>query len=65
MSNVRSGIADVAIHLAHDSDVLIAIEQRILLLALRTWSVTTEASFVGLETRIGEDDDQSSGVLVG
>ncbi len=65
MCNVRSGIADIAVHLAHDTDMLITVEQRIFLLALRTRSVATEASFVCFQAGIGEDDDQSAGVLVG
>jgi hypothetical protein len=65
MGDIWSSVADVAIHLAHDSNVLVTVQERVFLLALSAWSATTVASLVCLETGIGEDDDQSLSVFVG
>jgi hypothetical protein len=65
MSDIRSCVTDVAIHFAHDTDVLVTVQQRVFLLALTARSVATEAGLVGLETGVREDDDQSLGVFVG
>jgi hypothetical protein len=65
MSNIRSCVTDVTIHFAHNTDVLVTVQQRVFLLALTAWSVATKAGLVCLEAGIGEDDDQSLRVLVG
>lgn len=65
MGYIRSGIADVTIHLAHDANMLIRIQQAIFLLALAAWPVAAEAGLVSLETCIREDDDQSLRVFIG
>ena len=72
VGDIWAGIADVATHLAHDSNVLVTVEQRVLFLSLCAGSAivaTTTAAgkdgLVGLETGVGEHDDQSLGVLVG
>jgi hypothetical protein len=65
VSDIRSCVADIAVHLAHDTNVLVTVQQRVFLLALTARSVATEAGLVGLETGIREDDDQSLGVFVG
>jgi len=65
MSDIRSGIADVAIHFAHHTDVFVTVQQRIFLFALATRSVATVAGLVGLETGVGEDDDQSLRIFIG
>ena len=62
VGDVGSCIADVAVHLAHDSNVLVAVQQRVLLLARATSSAMR--CLVRLEARIGEHDDQALGVLV-
>ena len=67
MRNVGSGIADIAIHLAHDADVLVAVEQRILVLALDTAEPASGAAAGCLErlkAGIGEHNDQSLRVVV-
>ena len=48
--------------------MFVAVEQRVFLLAISAWSAisaTAEDSLVGLETGVGEDDDQSFRVFVG
>jgi hypothetical protein len=62
--DIWSGIADVAVHLAHDTDMLVTIEERVLLVTLLTWSAATMGSLVSLETRIGQNYNQSLCVLV-
>ena len=66
MCDVRAGLAYISVHLAHDPNVLVAVEQRVLVLPL--YADTTGAtmrSFVGLEARIGEDHDKPLGMFVG
>ena len=81
MGDIRSSIADIAIHLAHDADMFILfssqqiysllvftpyrIQKAVFILALATWPVATDAGLVGLETGIGEDDDQALRVFIG
>ena len=65
VSDIRPCVTDVTIHFAHDTDVLVTVQQRVFLLALTAWSVATKAGLVGLEAGIGEDDDQSLRVFVG
>lgn len=66
MGDVRSSITDVTVHLAHDTDVLVAVEERVLLLAVGTEAAgaTAVRGLVRLEAGIGEDDNESLGVLV-
>lgn len=52
MCNIWSGITDITVHLAHDTDMFIAVEQRVLLLALTAWSIAAKGGFVGLQTGI-------------
>lgn len=64
--NVGSRITDVAVHLAHNSDMLVAVQKGILLLALHSHTVSTASmgSLVGLETGIGEDNDKPWAILI-
>lgn len=50
--NIWSRIANVAIHLAHDADMFVTVQQRVFLLPLRTRSVSAIASLVCLEASI-------------
>lgn len=65
VGNIRSSITDIAVHLAHDTNVFIGVEQGVFLLSLGTRSVSTIDGLVSLETGIGQDDNQALGVLVG
>lgn len=61
VGDVRAGVADVAVHLAHDADVLVAVQQRVLLILA---VAATVGGLVGFEAGVGEDDDEALGVLV-
>jgi len=63
MRDIWSSIADVSAHLSHDPNVLIAVQERELFILSTRFAGM--GSFVGLETRIREDDNQSLGVFVG
>lgn len=64
MSDVRPGLADVTVQLAHDTDVLVRVEERILLLSTVGSPSGAVGGSVGLEAGVGEDDDEPLGVLV-
>lgn len=65
MGNVGSRLADVAVHLAQDTNVLVAVQQRVLVISLDTHVTRTGVGgLVGLETGMGQDDDQSLGILI-
>lgn len=63
MGDVRTGVADISVHLPHDADMLVAVEQRILLIAAGTAATAVDGA-IGLQTGIGQDDNQTLGVLV-
>jgi hypothetical protein len=62
VGDVGARVRDVAVHFAHDSDVLVAVEERVLVIFHAI--AATVRGFVGLEAGVGEDDDQALGVLV-
>lgn len=62
VSDIGASFADITVHLAHDADVLIAVQQRELLILGAT--TATGDSLVGFQTGIGEHHDQALGVLV-
>lgn len=64
VGDVGSGIADVTIHLAHNTDMFITVQERVLLIS-RAGSATSMGSFVGLEAGVGEDDNHALGIFVG
>ncbi len=64
MGNVWTRFADVAIHLPHDADMIIAVEQRVTFLAHATTSSSAGRSAEGLQARICKDDDQPLGISV-
>lgn len=61
MGDVRASVTDVAVHLPHDADVLVTVEQRVLLILAVAPAM---GGLVCLETGIGEHDDETLGVLV-
>lgn len=66
VSNVRASITDVTVHLAHDSDMLVTVEQRVLILAMHASSTSaTMYSFVRFKAGIRKNHDEPLGVLVG
>lgn len=62
MRDIRTSITDIAVHLSHDANVLVAVEQRVLVV-LDTVTPGMHG-FVGLEASIGQDDDETLAVLV-
>lgn len=64
MSDVRPGLADVAVHLAHDPDVLIAVEQRVLLIPHPARFGPTVRGLEGFQARIRQHNNQALGVPI-
>ena len=69
--DIGSCVADVAVHLAHDADVLVAVQQRVFFISYHTWPASScwprravVRRLVGLETGVGQNDNQASRVLV-
>lgn len=62
VGDIGTRIRDVAVHLAHDSNVLITVEQRVFVILHAV--AATVRGLVRLETGVGEDDNQALGVLV-
>lgn len=66
VGDVWAGVADISIHLSHDANMLVAVEEGVLLLALNTHAAgPTVGSLVRLEAGMRENDNQPLGVLVG
>lgn len=63
MRDIRTGLTDIPVHLAHHTNMLVAVQQRVLLIPTRT-STPAMGSPVGLQAGIGQDDNQALGVLV-
>lgn len=60
MGDIGSSLADVSTHLPHDTNVLIAVEKRVLRFAV----ATTMRRLVRFQTGIGEHDNQPFCVFV-
>ena len=58
VSDVRPSITDVSVHLSHDTNVLVAVEQRIFLFLVRCIATRSAVGcFVRLEAGVGKDDN--------
>lgn len=58
MGDVRARVADVAVHFAHDANVLIAIQQRVFVFTMNAGTAAaTMRGLVCFEAGIGQDDD--------
>jgi len=64
MRDVWTSIADIAVHLAHHTDMLVTVEQRVLVVLGAITPTNSMRRLVGLEACIGQDYDQALGVLV-
>lgn len=67
MRDVGSRVANVTVHLAHNTDVFVAVEKRIFVLALHAHAAGAAAAvggLVGFEAGIGEDYDKPRGILI-
>lgn len=59
MCNVRPRLADVPVHFAHDANMLVAVQKRILLLALDTHVASAcVGGLIRLEAGVGQDNNQ-------
>lgn len=66
MGNIGAGVANIPVHLAHDANVLVAVEKRVLVLSLDSSAADAAMRrLVGFEAGIRKNDDESLGVLVG
>ena len=66
MSDVWASITDISVHLAHDADVLVAVEKRVFVLPLGSRPArATMRCFVGLKAGIRKHDDEPLCILVG
>lgn len=54
MSDIRPGLTDIPVHLAHHTNMLVTVQQRVLLVTTRA---TATGSTVGLQAGIGENDN--------
>lgn len=63
MGDVRSGFTDVPAHLAHDTNMLIAVQQRIFFF-LAAWLAAAVDCPVCFKTGVRQDYNQSLRVLV-
>jgi len=64
MRDIWSSITDIAVHLPHDTDVFVTVEQRVLLIFQRATSPTMRCS-VGLQASIGQNHYQALGIFIG
>jgi hypothetical protein len=62
--DVRARVADVPVHLAHDADMLVAVEKRILLLSGKAVAAIAAYSFVCLKTRVAKHDNETFRAMV-
>lgn len=62
MGDVRTSITDIAVHLAHDANVFIAVQQRVFVIL---HSISTMCGLVGLQAGVGQDDNEALGILIG
>lgn len=59
VGDIRTGITDISVHLAHDADVFVTVEERVLLLALNTVPAGSSVrGLVGLEAGIAEHHNE-------
>lgn len=63
MCDIRPGLTNVPVHLAHDTNMLITVQQRVLFVPTRT-AASTVGGPVSLQAGIGENNNQALGVLV-
>lgn len=65
MGNIGTGITDVTVHFAENTNVLIAVEKRVFVLTMNTSAASAAmGGFVGFETGVGQNNDESLRVLV-
>lgn len=63
VGNVRTSVADVSVHFPHDTNVFVAVQERVFFISDHTVA-TAMRSFVGFEAGVGKDYDEPLGVFV-
>lgn len=63
MCDIRPSLTDISVHLAHHTNVFIAVEQRVFFIPTRAIA-TTVGSTICFQAGMGEDDNQALGFLV-
>ena len=63
MCNVRSGVTDVSVHLAHDSDMLITVQQRVFLISCPS-SPATVGCPVRFEAGVRQNNNEPLRVFI-
>ena len=64
MCDIWSCFTNVPVHLPHDPNMLITVQERVFFV-LDNAATTAMRGFVRFETRIGEDNNQPLGIFVG
>lgn len=64
MCDIRPGLTDISFHLAHDTDVLVAVEQGVFVVSTRLARPAAMRGTIGLQTGIGQHDDKPLGIFI-
>ena len=64
VSNIRPSFANVSAHLSHDSNMLVAVQQGVLVVSSRSSGGTVGGDLERFKASIGKDDDEALRVLV-
>nr|POE48735.1 hypothetical protein CFP56_38831 [Quercus suber] len=64
MCNIRTSITDVSVHLSHDTNMLVTVEQRIFCSIFGAVASVRMRGFIRFQTGIGEHNDQALGILI-
>lgn len=63
MGNIRPSLTDVSVHLAHHTDMLVAVEQRVFLITVGAAAPAVRGT-EGFQACMRQDDDQTLGLLI-
>lgn len=65
VGDIRASIADIAVHLAQNANVLVAVQERVLVFAVHARAARASMrGFVRLKAGIGQHDDESLRVFI-
>lgn len=63
MGNIRSSLADVSVHLAHHTDMLVAVEQGVFLITVGA-AASAMRGAESFQACMRQDDDQALGLFI-